>query len=292
MSKTPTYRVVSNPITIVPGDLTVLFAGESQTRPGHRVGPKISDYFLLHHVTSGFGKLHLGDFEATLGAGDTFLIPPHQLAAYESDGSEPWRYRWAAFTGARAASLVEEAGFGNGRYAVHTGGNRAPGEYCRHIYDAFLSRNRSAAMEAAGHLQLLLAVLYEHVAGETEEVTASPLRPASHGEELAQQAIRYLTAQYAEPVTIEGMAETLGYNRAYLSRLFKAHTGLSPATYLTKFRIDQGRRLLRERPELTVEQVASSVGFQDSLYFSKQFKRWHGQNPTDYRASVARAVRR
>lgn len=291
MPDSPTYSVVSNPITIAPGELTVLFAGESQTRPNHRVGPKISGYYLLHHVTSGFGKLYLGDFEGTLGEGDTFLIPPHQLAAYESDVSEPWRYRWVAFTGARASALVEEAGFGSGRYAVHADGDRMPGEYCRRIYDAFRSRNRSAAMEAAGHLHLLLAALQEHIAAD-EEVAATPLRPASHSEELAQQAIRYLTAQYAEPVTIEGMAETLGYNRAYLSRLFKAHTGLSPATYLTKYRVDQGRRLLRERPELTVEQVASSVGFQDPLYFSKQFKRWHGQNPTDYRASVVQTGRR
>jgi len=291
MSKTPTYRVVSNPVTIVPGELTVLFAGESQTRPGHRVGPKITDYFLLHHVTSGMGKFHLGDFEATLGAGDTFLIPPNQLAAYESDGSDPWRYRWVAFTGGRAAALVAEAGLSDGRYVARTDGNRAPGERCRQIYEAFLARNRSAAMEAAGHLHLLLSVLQEYVTAEAE-VAASPLRPASHSEELAQQAMRYLTAQYAEPVTIEGMAETLGYNRAYLSRLFKAHTGLSPATYLAKYRVDQGRRLLRERPELTVEQVASSIGFQDSLYFSKQFKRWYGQTPTDYRASVARAGKR
>ena len=41
MTAKPTYRVVSNPVTVTPGDLTVLFAGESQTRPSHRVGPKV-----------------------------------------------------------------------------------------------------------------------------------------------------------------------------------------------------------------------------------------------------------
>lgn len=288
MSRSPTYRVASNPSPAVPEDLAVLFAGESQTRPSHRVGPKISDYYLLHHVISGVGKFYLGDFEATLGVGDTFLIPPHQLASYESDERDPWRYRWVAFTGARADALIAEAGLGDGRFTVHTGANRQPGDRCRHIFEAFLARNRSATLEAAGHLHLLLAVLREHAeAGE-----GPSLRPASHREELAQQAISYLTAQYAEPVTIEGMAETLGYNRAYLSRLFKAHTGLSPATYLTKFRVEQSRRLLRERPELTVEQVASSVGFQDALYFSKQFKRWYGHSPTEYRTIIARIGRR
>ncbi|HZG58182.1 AraC family transcriptional regulator, partial [Paenibacillus sp.] len=41
-----------------------------------------------------------------------------------------------------------------------------------------------------------------------------------------------------------------------------------------------------ERLELTVEQVASSVGFADALYFSKQFKRAYGQSPSQYRQSL------
>ncbi|MED4599917.1 AraC family transcriptional regulator, partial [Paenibacillus validus] len=101
-----------------------------------------------------------------------------------------------------------------------------------------------------------------------------------------RQALQYLSAQYAEPITIELMAETLGYNRAYLSTLFKEHTGVSPVTFLLRLRLDKARRLLRERPELTVEQIASSVGFQDPLHFSKQFKRQYQTSPSEYRRSL------
>jgi AraC-like DNA-binding protein len=266
--------------------LTVLFAGESQTKPGHRVGPKVTEYFLLHHVISGRGRFQLGDMEAELGTGDTFLIPPNQLARYISDEADPWRYRWVAFAGTRAADLVESTGLGSARPIVRTGAARVPGDRCRSIFEAFMARSRSASMEALGHLLLLLSVLQDENGGGAP----APLRPESHSDELVRQVIGYLSAQYAEPVTIEGMAEALGYNRAYLSRLFKARTGLSPAEFLTRHRVDQGRRLLRERPELTVEQVASSAGFQDALYFSKQFKRWYGQAPTEYRASVVRGA--
>jgi AraC-like DNA-binding protein len=55
--------------------------------------------------------------------------------------------------------------------------------------------------------------------------------------------------------------------------------------------VDHGRRLLRERPELTIEQIASSVGIQDSLYFSKQFRRWYNQSPTDYRVAVGKSLK-
>jgi AraC-like DNA-binding protein len=36
--------------------------------------------------------------------------------------------------------------------------------------------------------------------------------------------------------------------------------------------------------DLTIEQIASSVGFTDALYFSKQFRKWYGSSPTQYRS--------
>lgn len=85
---------------------------------------------------------------------------------------------------------------------------------------------------------------------------------------------------------MEMMAENLGYNRAYLSKLFKEHTGITPVTFLLRLRLDNARRMLRERLELTVEQIAFSVGFRDPLYFSKQFRKMYGRSPTDYRNSI------
>lgn len=286
MRKAPTYRVASNPVSVEPGSFTVLFAGESQTAPSHRAGPKVVDYYLLHHVLSGKGTFRIGDYAVALGAGDSFLITPKELASYESDAAEPWRYRWVAFAGANAAELVAECGFAPYRPVAHTGSSRFPGDRCRHIYETFRGRTRSASLEAAGQLMLLFAAIRDSFGDNTP----SPVRPDSRQKEIELQVARYLSAQYAEPVTIEGMAETLGYNRAYLSRLFKSGTGLTPATFLSKVRIDHARRLLRERPELTVEQIASSVGFPDALYFSKQFRRWHGQSPTEYRRSVVASL--
>ncbi|MFD0673992.1 AraC family transcriptional regulator [Cohnella sp. GCM10027633] len=278
-----TYRVVSNPVSLQARGLTVLFSGDSQTKPVHRIGPKVVDYYLLHHVLSGKGSFRSGEYEGELEAGASFLIYPRQLFDYVSDEAEPWRYRWVAFAGADAEELVDAAGFGQATPIVDTGTSRAPGDRCKAIFECFRARGPSASLAATGHLHLLFAELQAAAEGRAAQ---QPLRPDSHSDELARLVIGYLSTQYAEPITIEAMAETLGYNRAYLSRLFKRHAGLSPVTFLTKLRVDNGRRLLRERPELTVEQIASSVGIQDALYFSKQFRRWYGQSPTEYRSNV------
>lgn len=281
--RTESYYVVSNPETAPENSpLTVLFSGNSQTKPGHKPGPKVVDYYLLHYIMSGKGSYACMGKTYRLGAGDSFLIEPGKLIHYEADGDEPWHYRWIAFEGPQAAMMLKEIGLSSLAPIVHTGRRRSIGKLYHQIQQTFQSRSNSANLRANGILHLLFAEYAEALRPQQ----ASAPRQATGREQTVQQALHYLTAQYAEPITIELMAETLGYNRAYLSTLFRQHTGLTPVTFLLRLRLDKARHLLRERPELTVEQIASSVGFQDPLYFSKQFKRHYQASPTGYRESV------
>lgn len=286
MSQQESYKVASNPALAEAGKLPLhaLFAGESRTKPSHRLGPKVYDFYLMHIVLSGRGSFTLEGARHELGAGDTFLIKPEQLISYESHAADPWHYRWAAFAGAQAPLMVREAGFDSpGSQIVRLKDMRRAAALYSRIYGTFRAGGASASMQAAGYLQLLLAQ-YSEALHERESGPA----PWKHREtdRLYRQVVHYLTTQYTHPVSIEAMAEALGYNRGYLSRLFKRHTGMSPVQFLLKLRVDKARQMLRERPELTVEQVAASVGIQDALYFSKQFRRFYGQSPTAYRTSV------
>ncbi|CAM4455937.1 AraC family transcriptional regulator [Paenibacillus tarimensis] len=282
MTPQDSYMVVSNPVSIEYGDFNVLFTGESQTKPGHSIGPKVYDFYLLHHILSGRGTFTVQGNQYPLHAGHSFLIEPEQLVQYAADEDEPWRYRWVAFAGSRCSELVSSVGLANGRLVVDSQDNRRIASYIKRIRHTFRSRGPFAHLQAQGLLQLILAELGEALRLPDDQ----PDYAGEEGSALVQQVIRYLSTQYAEPVSIERMAETIGFNRAYLSRAFKRHTGMSPVTFLLRLRIDKARRLLRERQELTVEQIAASVGFQDPLYFSKQFRRIYGQPPTSYREEM------
>lgn len=283
-SRPESYFVVSNPEPAATDGIAVLFAGHSQTKPGHRVGPKVVDYYLLHHVLAGRGEFAVRGEIHPLRAGDSFLIGPDELVRYESVPADPWMYRWVAFRGDGAAALLQEAGLTPDHPVARTGGSLRPGRCIRAIERAFQRRSYGASLEARGHLQLLFAA-YRDALSAAEPDGGGPAA-APQVEATVRQAIQYLSTQYAEPVSIELMAETLGYNRAYLSKLFKRETGLTPVTFLLRLRLDKARRLLRERLDLTTGQIAASVGFQDPLHFSKQFHRQYGQSPSDYRAAV------
>jgi AraC-like DNA-binding protein len=282
MPKPESYYVVSNPLPSQESELTVLFAGESQTKPEHRLGPKVYDYYLIHYVISGKGVFSYQGEEYELGAGDSFVIDPEQLISYVSDETDPWHYCWIAFTGEQAASLVASTGVNPLQPIIHNTRNRHIPVLFRHIQQALRSKKSNAQLKSIGYLLLLLGEYCETLSASTITGVVTEVE----SDRIVQQAIHYLSTQYAEPITIELMAESLGYNRAYLSRMFKRHTKVTPVTFLLKLRVDKARLLLRERLELTIEQIASSVGFYDPLYFSKQFRRWYGVSPSEYRNQI------
>ncbi|ULO06072.1 AraC family transcriptional regulator [Paenibacillus sp. 19GGS1-52] len=278
-----TYSVGSNPVYYDKQSLHVLFAGESQTLPTHQAGPKIYDYYLLHFIESGSGIFRTEQRKYELGAGDCFLIHPGQLVSYISDKKEPWHYRWAAFTGSDADDLVLQTGFTPKQPVLTTTENSIIPGALSGMMQTFYAHKESSDLTSLGYLYLIV--------GEAAERLSSLSRlpgAESQVKRTVKQMVHYMAAQYAHPVSIEQMCGSLGYNRAYLSRIFKQETGISPVTYLLKLRIEKSRQLLRERPELSVEQVAASVGLTDALYFSRQFKRFCAQSPTAYRITTAR----
>lgn len=283
MTMQETYTVASNPVIDQRGPVNVLFAGESQTKPGHRRGPKVYDFYLMHYILSGKGLFICDGRRFELHAGQSFLIEPERLVSYESDAEEPWRYRWVAFDGKSAAALVQEAGFSHEQPTADTEGKRRTGVLYASIFRTFREGGSSPHLKAAGYLCLLFA---EYGTARQNQDGSSLQTAEGEGEKLFRQMVHYMSTQYAQPLSIEQMAESLGYNRAYLSRLFKQKTGVAPVTFLLKLRIDKGRQMLRERPDLTIEQIAASVGLQDALYFSKQFRRFYEQSPTAYREAM------
>lgn len=276
-----TYLVATNPDLISPQHhyLHVLFSGESQTKPSHKQGPKLYNFYLLHIVISGTGYFQTERARYKLTAGDAFLIRPHELITYESDKHNPWHYVWIAFNGEYSSAILETSGFTANKDILSLDNVQTAIEHCRAIYTTFKSRESTASLIANGYLHLLFSsFMQSRLPVQQTEAT----REATHP--IAKQMVHYLTTQYANPLSMEIMADSLGYNRAYLSRLFKSYTGKSPRTYLLHYRLEQAKHLLRARRDLTIEQVSASVGIQDALYFSKQFKLYFKRSPSQYKS--------
>lgn len=107
-------------------------------------------------------------------------------------------------------------------------------------------------------------------------------------EDLSQSLMHYIDIHFAEDLTNSQLSSIFGFSPAYLSKLFRMETGLSPSDYLSKVRMDYAKLLLEQRPDMLIKNIAAAVGYQDPLYFSRVFKKATGMTTTEYRSQLTK----
>jgi len=99
------------------------------------------------------------------------------------------------------------------------------------------------------------------------------------------KAISFLEQNYQNRITVEEVAEVAHMSVRNFQRVFHKVFGVSVIDYLIRLRVSHAAYLLQQRDK-SVTQIAFEVGFQESSYFSRQFRRFMGVNPKDYRGSA------
>jgi AraC family transcriptional regulator of arabinose operon len=80
-----------------------------------------------------------------------------------------------------------------------------------------------------------------------------------------------------DELTVEGIADALGLDRRYLSRLFKEHTGSTIQEYLIHTRMEAADQYLRQG--YAVQEAAALSGYRDTPNFSRMYKLHFGIAP-------------
>lgn len=125
---------------------------------------------------------------------------------------------------------------------------------------------------------LLLKVQDKPSVADTQ--SQSDTNPKSHL--VVAKAIEYIENNYNKPISLSSVACALNYNTSYLSRIFKEKNNQSFSTYLHKFRIEKACSLIKNS-DLKISAIASMVGFVETEYFYKIFKRHTGLTPLEYK---------
>ncbi|MCL1948242.1 MAG: AraC family transcriptional regulator [Turicibacter sp.] len=101
------------------------------------------------------------------------------------------------------------------------------------------------------------------------------------------KALEFVQKRYADPIALHDVCGYLNLNICYFCTLFKSHVGMTFNNYVNKVRIEKAQELLRQT-QLTVIDVAMSVGFNNQGYFTSTFKKFTQMTPTAYRQSFAK----
>lgn len=101
-------------------------------------------------------------------------------------------------------------------------------------------------------------------------------------QELYDYAVKYIEENYAQPLGMQSVCDEIGISQTYLSRLFRKYSDTTFNAFLTRCRMEAAMKLLREKPDLLLRDVAACVGYDDSSYFTKVFHQYTGKTPSQF----------
>ncbi|MGG6309491.1 response regulator [Paenibacillus macerans] len=114
-----------------------------------------------------------------------------------------------------------------------------------------------------------------------EETVGSLLQDAKNP--VVHQVLNYIHSHYADELSLKTLGAQYHIHPVYLGQLFHKETGGSFAEYINKYRIEKAKQELKNT-NLKVHEIARNVGYWEIGYFYKQFRKYVGISPTDFKA--------
>ena len=260
-------------------DLNVDHYGAEVCEGNYSFGPTLRDNFVLHFIVDGKGKFTIDGQTTELGVGDMFILPKGKVTFYQADSKHPWTYLWVGFSGSKAENILSKTQLLEQYFCHSTLKSKVLDQIVK------LTQFRDQKLDDVTELQLI-AELYKLLAYLIEE---SPSKVASDGSILIQNYIRQtkkiIHSQYGTSLKVGEIADKLNLNRSYLYKIFKEETGYAIKDYIVQVRMEKSADLLTNTT-FHISEVANAVGFTDALAFSKAFKKYFNQSPSNYRKAL------
>lgn len=132
-------------------------------------------------------------------------------------------------------------------------------------------------IRSASHMEELIEAV-RRAADETVGLLTRDTRSP-----VVQQVLGHVVAHYNEELSLKMLGSQYHIHPVYLGQLFHKETGETFTDYLNKYRIERAKEKLRTTTH-KVQDISRSVGYWETGYFYKQFRKYVGISPTEYKA--------
>ncbi len=230
------------------------------------------DYYLMF-VSQGELTLEIRQQEISFGAGQFVILRPGYATRYSKTDSRDMTYYWVHFTGAEVEQLLASCGLSD-ETIYSAGVSESIINDFQRLFDNFIYRDDCLQPATASILMLLLVRLSRSAGSQLR-------KKAEAGPERLSRSLAYIHKHYSQAITVQKLAELEHLSTSRYSALFRSCMGQSPQSFIIDMRLRIAIELLQQT-DLTVKQVAHTVGYSDQLYFSRLFRARQGVPPSHF----------
>ncbi len=217
---------------------------------------------------NGKGRLTMGGKSYILEKGLGMLLFPHEPHEYHAV-REPWEVDWVILEGDGIAPFVLEKMKMEHSAIIPL---KAPQLLLDITETLFSGATGDQNLCSLLVYQLLLELLHQN------EQTDRP-----EGYQRIDAAIEYIERRYDRPITLEELSAKADVTPQYFCNVFKKVTSLTPFSYINMVRVRKAKEYLLYHRQMKVAEIAKKVGFEDTSYFCKIFKKYEKKTPSAFR---------
>ena len=247
------------------------WCGYFQTREPWKHEERINHDYELILVTEGILKLIIDDRKVDVLPGNLLLIPPHTFFA--GDGEvEKVEFFWIHFSAVKKVQPQE-----NGFHLPYIE---------REIlfdHERLLLQQMQMIKQLDFPTPMLIDSYLHTLLTSISEKYKRPHYIKKSEHYIIDYIKKYVQLHYAQPITIEKIAQYFGYNKAYISHLFSRQSGETITQYMNKVRLESARQSLLTTSG-NIKEIAYQNGFTDEKYFTRLFSKTYQVSPSVYKS--------
>jgi AraC-like DNA-binding protein len=253
-------------------DLTVLCAGRERCQPHYQVQRSEYMTYGLEFVAQGEGYLQLGRRSYRLFPGALFLYGPGIPHVISTSPQRPMVKYFIDFWGREATALFHQGGVSPGKVV-----QVLELESLRHLYKELIREGRKSGKQAQSVACHYLRIIML----KSLESQPASLRSFNMAEETFLRCQALLEKEFVTLHGLKDFAQAAGLDLSYLCRLYRRFHQRTPLECLTQRKLYRAAELLAMRP-MMIKEVASMVGYEDPLHFSRLFRRYFLCSPREF----------
>ena len=228
------------------------------------------DYQMIY-VKSGKVYITFNGERHMLKPGQIFLYYPAEPQLYEMFGKDKPEIFWIHFSGNKVDELLEKAGI-SGMHIINSRVGYKPIETASKIINEIRNRDRMYEERINSLFIMLLIYIGRGLESTNEKKT----------DNLSENIREYIEEHYFEDTANSEYAERFGISESSLVKVFKRRFGVTPQQYKNDCKIRNAQNMLIVTNK-KISDISRIVGFNDSLYFCRTFKKATEMTPGEYR---------
>ena len=227
------------------------------------------------YIAAGKGHFVLDGREVIVPAGNMILYQPKQVQDYFYIGKDKTQVWFVNFTGREIRNILKHYKIPTDCYILHTGLSQE--------YENLFRRMRDELVNCSwGYEEMLTYLFRELLMTMHRRMTENAPRVSGFIQDEIDRARTYFEEYYNKEISIEQYAVSRNMSTSWFNRSFRSAMGTSPMKYILNIRIRNAQTLL-ETTDYSISVIASLVGYDNPMYFSRLFRKAKGMTPSRYR---------